>query len=137
MKIAAGISSGLEHLHERANPPVIYRNLKCSNVLLDKEYRPALFDFGLAKLGPTNGEPFVSTRVIGTPGYMAPEYAMEGLASLAADVYSFGVVLLEIITGRKAIDFSRAPGKENIVAWVRDSFYYMLTFNCYKFSNKH
>lgn len=80
-----------------------------------------LSGFRLAKLGPTDGEPFVSTRLLGTPGYVAPEYAMEGLASLAGDVYSFGVVLLEIITGRKAIDISRPPGEKNIVAWVRDS----------------
>ncbi|KAG6763606.1 hypothetical protein POTOM_031033 [Populus tomentosa] len=117
MKIAAGAAKGLEHLHDKANPPVIYRDLKCSNILLGEGYHPKLSDFGLAKLGPVGDKTHVSTRVMGTYGYCAPEYAMTGQLTLKSDVYSFGVVLLEIITGRKAIDNSRAAGEHNLVAW--------------------
>lgn len=120
MKIAAGAARGLEYLHDKASPPVIYRDLKSSNILLDKGYHPKLSDFGLAKLGPVGDNTHVSTRVMGTYGYCAPEYAMTGQLTLKSDVYSFGVVLLEIITGRKAIDDSRAAGEQNLVSWVRD-----------------
>ena len=120
MKIAAGAAKGLEHLHDKASPPVIYRDLKCSNILLGEGYHPKLSDFGLAKLGPVGDNTHVSTRVMGTYGYCAPEYAMTGQLTLKSDVYSFGVVLLEIITGRKAIDSSKATAEQNLVAWVRD-----------------
>ncbi|KAL9399184.1 hypothetical protein Peur_008145 [Populus x canadensis] len=122
MKIAAGAAKGLEHLHDKASPPVIYRDLKCSNILLDEGYHPKLSDFGLAKLGPVGDNTHVSTRVMGTYGYCAPEYAMTGQLTLKSDVYSFGVVLLEIITGRKAIDNSKATGEQNLVAWARPLF---------------
>ncbi|KAJ6825162.1 putative serine/threonine-protein kinase CDL1 [Iris pallida] len=122
MKIAAGAAKGLEYLHDKANPPVIYRDLKCSNILLGEDFHPKLSDFGLAKLGPVGDKTHVSTRVMGTYGYCAPEYAMTGQLTLKSDVYSFGVVLLEIITGRKAIDNSRAPGEHNLVAWARPLF---------------
>ncbi|XVF83361.1 hypothetical protein PTKIN_Ptkin16aG0480000 [Pterospermum kingtungense] len=122
MKIAAGAAKGLEYLHDKANPPVIYRDLKCSNILLGDGYHPKLSDFGLAKLGPVGDKTHVSTRVMGTYGYCAPEYAMTGQLTLKSDVYSFGVVLLEIITGRKAIDSSRAGGEQNLVAWARPLF---------------
>ncbi|KAE9455217.1 hypothetical protein C3L33_12849, partial [Rhododendron williamsianum] len=100
MKIAAGAAKGLEYLHDKANPPVIYRDLKSSNILLDEGYHPKLSDFGLAKLGPVGDKTHVSTRVMGTYGYCAPEYAMTGQLTLKSDVYSFGVVFLELITGR-------------------------------------
>lgn len=122
MKIAAGAAKGLEYLHDKASPPVIYRDLKCSNILLDEEYNPKLSDFGLAKLGPVGDKTHVSTRVMGTYGYCAPEYAMTGQLTLKSDVYSFGVVLLEIITGRKAIDNSKVGGEHNLVAWARPLF---------------
>ncbi|XP_064983961.1 probable serine/threonine-protein kinase PBL7 isoform X1 [Musa acuminata AAA Group] len=122
MKIAAGAAKGLEYLHDKASPPVIYRDLKCSNILLDEEYNPKLSDFGLAKLGPVGDNTHVSTRVMGTYGYCAPEYAMTGQLTLKSDVYSFGVVLLELITGRRAIDNSRAAGEHNLVAWARPLF---------------
>ncbi|XP_030548919.1 probable serine/threonine-protein kinase PBL7 [Rhodamnia argentea] len=122
MRIAAGAAKGLEYLHDKANPPVIYRDLKCSNILLDEGYHPKLSDFGLAKLGPVGDKTHVSTRVMGTYGYCAPEYAMTGQLTLKSDVYSFGVVLLEIITGRKAIDNSKAAGEHNLVAWARPLF---------------
>ncbi|KAK9282847.1 hypothetical protein L1049_011070 [Liquidambar formosana] len=122
MKIAAGAARGLEFLHDKASPPVIYRDLKCSNILLGEGYHPKLSDFGLAKLGPVGDNTHVSTRVMGTYGYCAPEYAMTGQLTLKSDVYSFGVVLLEIITGRKAIDNSKAAGEHNLVAWARPLF---------------
>ncbi|KAL2922819.1 Serine/threonine-protein kinase PBL27 [Bienertia sinuspersici] len=122
MKIAAGAAKGLEYLHDKANPPVIYRDLKSSNILLDDGFHPKLSDFGLAKLGPVGDKTHVSTRVMGTYGYCAPEYAMTGQLTLKSDVYSFGVVFLELITGRKAIDNQRAPGEHNLVAWARPLF---------------
>ncbi|OMO69458.1 hypothetical protein CCACVL1_19499 [Corchorus capsularis] len=121
MKIAAGAAKGLEYLHDKASPPVIYRDLKCSNILLNEGYHPKLSDFGLAKLGPVGDKTHVSTRVMGTYGYCAPEYAMTGQLTLKSDVYSFGVVLLEIITGRKAIDNSKTGGEQNLVAWYTGS----------------
>ncbi|KAL5712921.1 non-specific serine/threonine protein kinase [Ranunculus cassubicifolius] len=122
MKIAAGAAKGLEYLHDKANPPVIYRDFKSSNILLDEEYHPKLSDFGLAKLGPVGDKTHVSTRVMGTYGYCAPEYAMTGQLTLKSDVYSFGVVFLELITGRKAIDNTRGAGENNLVAWARPLF---------------
>ncbi|XAR57120.1 Non-specific serine/threonine protein kinase [Bertholletia excelsa] len=122
MKIAAGAAKGLEYLHDKANPPVIYRDLKSSNILLDEGFHPKLSDFGLAKLGPVGDKTHVSTRVMGTYGYCAPEYAMTGQLTLKSDVYSFGVVFLELITGRKAIDNTKPPGEQNLVAWARPLF---------------
>ncbi|KAF9605377.1 hypothetical protein IFM89_016954 [Coptis chinensis] len=122
MKIAAGAAKGLEYLHDKANPPVIYRDLKASNILLGEGYHPKLSDFGLAKLGPVGDQTHVSTRVMGTYGYCAPEYAMTGQLTLKSDIYSFGVVFLELITGRKAIDSTRAHGEHNLVAWARPLF---------------
>ncbi|RWW56793.1 hypothetical protein BHE74_00036472 [Ensete ventricosum] len=117
MKIAAGAAKGLEYLHDKANPPVIYRDFKSSNILLGEGYHPKLSDFGLAKLGPVGDKTHVSTRVMGTYGYCAPEYAMTGQLTVKSDVYSFGVVFLELITGRKAIDNTRPAGEQNLVAW--------------------
>ncbi|EEF47418.1 serine/threonine-protein kinase PBS1 [Ricinus communis] len=122
MRIAAGAAKGLEYLHDKANPPVIYRDFKSSNILLDEGFHPKLSDFGLAKLGPTGDKSHVSTRVMGTYGYCAPEYAMTGQLTVKSDVYSFGVVFLELITGRKAIDSTRPHGEQNLVTWARPLF---------------
>ncbi|KAK8665610.1 hypothetical protein V6N13_005775 [Hibiscus sabdariffa] len=122
MKIAAGAAKGLEYLHDKANPPVIYRDFKSSNILLDEGFQPKLSDFGLAKLGPTGDKSHVSTRVMGTYGYCAPEYAMTGQLTVKSDVYSFGVVFLELITGRKAIDSTQPHGEQNLVRWARPFF---------------
>ncbi|KAL6188260.1 hypothetical protein ACLB2K_039653 [Fragaria x ananassa] len=122
MKIAAGAAKGLEYLHDKANPPVIYRDFKSSNILLEEGFHPKLSDFGLAKLGPTGDKSHVSTRVMGTYGYCAPEYAMTGQLTVKSDVYSFGVVFLELITGRKAIDSTRPHGEQNLVTWARPLF---------------
>ena len=118
MNIAAGAAKGLEYLHEVANPPVIYRDFKASNILLDENFNPKLSDFGLAKLGPTGDKTHVSTRVMGTYGYCAPEYASTGQLTTKSDIYSFGVVFLEMITGRRAIDQSRPSEEQNLVTWV-------------------
>lgn len=118
MKIAYGSAQGLEYLHEKANPPIIYRDLKSSNILLDENFNPKLSDFGLAKLGPTGDKAHVSSRVMGTYGYCAPEYARTGHLTVKSDVYSFGVVLLELITGRRVIDTARPKEEQNLVAWV-------------------
>ncbi|XP_022777050.1 serine/threonine-protein kinase PBS1 isoform X1 [Durio zibethinus] len=122
MKIAAGAAKGLEYLHDKANPPVIYRDFKSSNILLEEGFHPKLSDFGLAKLGPVGDKSHVSTRVMGTYGYCAPEYAMTGQLTVKSDVYSFGVVFLELITGRKAIDSTRPHGEQNLVTWASPLF---------------
>ncbi|XP_057951044.1 probable serine/threonine-protein kinase PBL23 isoform X3 [Malania oleifera] len=122
MKIAEGAARGLEYLHEIANPPVIYRDFKSSNILLDEDFNPKLSDFGLAKLGPTGDKTHVSTRVMGTYGYCAPEYALTGQLTTKSDVYSFGVVFLEIITGRRVIDTSRPTSEQNLVTWAQPLF---------------
>ncbi|CAK9155529.1 unnamed protein product [Ilex paraguariensis] len=117
MKIALHAARGLEYLHDKANPPVIYRDLKSSNILLDKEFNAKLSDFGLAKLGPTGDNSHVSSRVMGTYGYCAPEYQRSGQLTVKSDVYSFGVVLLELITGRRAIDTTRRNEEQNLLSW--------------------
>ncbi|KAJ1285773.1 hypothetical protein BS78_03G302600 [Paspalum vaginatum] len=118
MQIAVGAAKGIEYLHEVANPPVIYRDLKASNILLDGDFNAKLSDFGLAKLGPMGDQSHVSTRVMGTYGYCAPEYAMTGKLTKMSDIYSFGVVLLELITGRRAIDVARPSEEQVLVQWA-------------------
>ncbi|KAK0578119.1 hypothetical protein LWI29_005316 [Acer saccharum] len=119
MKIAAGAAKGLEYLHDVADQQIIFRDFKASNILLDSEFNPKLSDFGLAKLGPTEGKDYVSTRVMGTYGYCAPEYAKTGKLTKMSDVYSFGVVFLELITGRSAIDQSRTTKEKNLIKWAK------------------
>ncbi|KAG6592868.1 putative serine/threonine-protein kinase PBL26, partial [Cucurbita argyrosperma subsp. sororia] len=118
MKVALGAAKGLEYLHDKANPPVIYRDLKASNILLDNDFNAKLSDFGLAKLGPVGDKSHVSSRVMGTYGYCAPEYQRTGQLTLKSDVYSFGVVLLELITGKRVIDDTRPANQQNLVAWA-------------------
>ena len=118
MKIALGAAQGLEYLNEKANPPIIYRDLKLSNVLLDGDYNPKLSDYGLAKLAQGDTKTHISPRVMGTYGYCAPEYERCGELTAKSDVYSFGVVLLELITGRRALDTTRPAEEQNLVSWV-------------------
>ncbi|KAH1109033.1 hypothetical protein J1N35_012801 [Gossypium stocksii] len=122
MEIAAGAARGLEYLHVKMKPPVIYRDLKCSNILLGEGYHARLSDFGLARVGPSGDKTHVSTRVMGTYGYCAPDYAMTGQLTFKSDIYSLGVVLLELITGRKAVDYSKDRNEQNLVAWARPLF---------------
>ncbi|CAO2836834.1 unnamed protein product [Amaranthus hypochondriacus] len=117
MKIAFGAAKGLAYLHE-AEKPVIYRDFKTSNILLDMDYNAKLSDFGLAKDGPVGDKSHVSTRIMGTYGYAAPEYIMTGHLTPRSDVYSFGVVLLELLTGRKSLDKTRSTREQNLIDWA-------------------
>ncbi|CDP12360.1 unnamed protein product [Coffea canephora] len=157
VKIAVGAARGLYFLHN-SEPPIIYRDFKASNILLDSsfqyflqfpEFNAKLSDFGLAKHGPTGDQTHVTTRVMGTEGYAAPEYlrtdcsilsiefhfivpvtpefsccyslfvTLTGRLNVKCDVYSFGVVLFELLTGRIAVDYRRAKEEQNLVKWVR------------------
>ncbi|CAI8602771.1 unnamed protein product [Vicia faba] len=117
-KIALGAARGLAYLHEDSNPHVIHRDFKTGNVLLEDDFTPKVSDFGLAREA-TEGSQSVPTRVVGTFGYVAPEYAMTGRLLVKSDVYSYGVVLLELLTGRKPVDMSQPVGEENLVVWAR------------------
>ncbi|CAL4929371.1 unnamed protein product [Urochloa decumbens] len=118
LKIAIGAAKGLAFLHE-AEKPVIYRDFKTSNILLDSDFKAKLSDFGLAKDGPEDDETHVSTRVMGTQGYAAPEYIMTGHLTAKSDVYGYGVVLLELLSGRRSVDKSRPPREQSLVEWAR------------------
>lgn len=113
MNICIGVARGLAFLHEEVRPRIIHRDIKASNILLDKDLTPKISDFGLAKLFPDNVT-HVSTRVAGTIGYLAPEYAVRGRLTRKADVYSFGVLLVEIVSGRHNVN-SRLPMGERFV----------------------
>lgn len=119
LKIALGAARGLAYLHEDANPRVIHRDFKASNILLEEDFTPKISDFGLAKAGPEEENGHISTTVMGTFGYVAPEYAMTGHLLVKSDVYSYGVVLLELLSGRKPIDLTQPSGDENLVNWAR------------------
>ncbi|KAG4967071.1 probable receptor-like serine/threonine-protein kinase At4g34500 isoform X1 [Glycine soja] len=118
MRIAIGTAKGLAYLHEGLEPKVVHRDIKSSNILLDKNWNAKVSDFGLAKLLGSE-KSHVTTRVMGTFGYVAPEYASSGMLNERSDVYSFGVLLMEIITGRSPIDYSRPPGEMNLVDWFK------------------
>ncbi|KAG5248769.1 hypothetical protein OIU78_014324 [Salix suchowensis] len=118
LKIAVGTAKGLAFLHEEEKP-VIYRDFKASNVLLDSDYNAKLSDFGLAMDGPEGDDSHITTPVMGTEGYAAPEYIMTGHLTTMSDVFSFGVVLLELITGRRSVDRSRPNREQNLVKWAR------------------
>ncbi|KAI0489036.1 hypothetical protein KFK09_028877 [Dendrobium nobile] len=118
MKILLGAARGLAFLHS-SEKQVIYRDFKASNILLDSNYIPKLSDFGLAKQGPTGGDSHVTTRVMGTFGYAAPEYVATGHLYVKSDVYGFGVVLLEILSGLRALDSTRPSAQHNLVDWAK------------------
>lgn len=118
MKIALDAARGLAYLHEDSQPCVIHRDFKASNILLENNFHAKVADFGLAKHAPEGRADFLSTRVMGTFGYVAPEYAMTGHLLVKSDVYSYGVVLLELLTGRKPVDMSQPSGQENLVTWA-------------------
>ncbi|XP_020105399.1 proline-rich receptor-like protein kinase PERK8 [Ananas comosus] len=118
VKIAAGAARGIAYLHEDCHPRIIHRDIKSSNILLDNDFEAQVSDFGLARLA-MDPNAHVTTRVMGTFGYLAPEYASSGKLTAKSDVYSFGVVLLELITGRKPVDTSQPLGDESLVEWSR------------------
>ncbi|CAH9090131.1 unnamed protein product [Cuscuta epithymum] len=118
IKVAIGAARGLAFLHD-AKEPVIYRDFKAANILLDTEFNAKLSDFGLAKDGPTGDRTHVSTRVMGTQGYAAPEYVATGRLTAKSDVYSFGVVMLELLSGRRAVDNSKHGIEQYLVDWVK------------------
>ncbi|KAH8496286.1 hypothetical protein H0E87_019158 [Populus deltoides] len=118
VKIAAGAARGIAYLHEDCHPRIIHRDIKSSNILLDNNYEAKVSDFGLAKLA-LDSNTHVTTRVMGTFGYMAPEYASSGKLTEKSDVFSYGVVLLELVTGRKPVDASQPMGEESLVEWAR------------------
>ncbi|KAJ7300301.1 hypothetical protein O6H91_23G000400 [Diphasiastrum complanatum] len=118
-KIAVGAAQALEYLHDGCPQPVVHRDVKSSNILLSAGFEAQISDFGLAKWAPTSSTHITCTDVVGTFGYLAPEYFMFGKVNEKTDVYSFGVVLLELITGRRPIDVSRPKGQENLVLWSK------------------
>ncbi|XP_077218328.1 putative serine/threonine-protein kinase PBL7 [Tasmannia lanceolata] len=118
LRIALDCARGLEFLHEHWITAVIHRDFKSSNVLLDQNYRAKVSDFGLAKMGSDKINGQITTRVLGTTGYLAPEYASMGNLTTKSDVYSYGVVLLELLTGRVPVDTKRPPGEHVLVSWA-------------------
>ncbi|XP_019169398.1 PREDICTED: PTI1-like tyrosine-protein kinase At3g15890 [Ipomoea nil] len=117
MSIAIGSAEGIAYLHHHATPHIIHRDVKASNVLLDSDFRAQVADFGFAKFIP-DGATHVTTRVKGTLGYLAPEYAMLGKASESCDVFSFGILLLELASGKKPIEKVSATMKRTITDWA-------------------
>ncbi|KAL8123804.1 hypothetical protein AgCh_011705 [Apium graveolens] len=118
LRIAVGSAKGLAYLHEDCHPKIIHRDIKAANILLDNNYEAMVADFGLAKLSSDNFT-HVSTRVMGTFGYLAPEYAQSGKLTDKSDVFSFGVMLLELITGRKPFDPTSKYSDDGLVDWAR------------------
>ncbi|BFG28988.1 hypothetical protein CerSpe_152620 [Prunus speciosa] len=114
-KICVGIARGLAYLHEESRLKVVHRDIKATNVLLDKNLTPKISDFGLAKLDEED-KTHISTRIAGTYGYMAPEYAMRGYLTDKADVYSFGILVLEIASGRN--NTSYCSEEESLLDWA-------------------
>eukprot|EP00252_Welwitschia_mirabilis_P024463 TRINITY_DN7271_c0_g1_i1.p1 TRINITY_DN7271_c0_g1~~TRINITY_DN7271_c0_g1_i1.p1 ORF type:complete len:367 (-),score=88.01 TRINITY_DN7271_c0_g1_i1:325-1425(-) len=118
VKIAVGAAKGLEYLHEKAQPTVIHRDIRSSNVLLFDDFTAKIADFNISNQAPDMAARLHSTRVLGTFGYHAPEYAMTGQLTQKSDVYSFGVVLLELLTGRKPVDHTMPRGQQSLVTWA-------------------
>lgn len=117
MNIAIGSAEGIAYLHHFATPHIIHRDVKASNVLLDSNFQAQVADFGFAKLIP-DGATHVTTKVKGTLGYLAPEYAMLGKASESCDVYSFGILLLELASGKKPIEKVSPTTRRTITDWA-------------------
>ncbi|KAI3795626.1 hypothetical protein L1987_38282 [Smallanthus sonchifolius] len=118
LKISIGAARGLAFLHT-SEKQVIYRDFKASNILLDGSYNAKISDFGLAKVGPSASQSHVTTRVMGTYGYAAPEYVSTGHLYVKSDVYGFGIVLVEMLTGLRALDTSRPAAQQNLSDWVK------------------
>ncbi|KAL6138588.1 hypothetical protein ACLB2K_063869 [Fragaria x ananassa] len=119
--VALGIARGLAYLHFEVEPHILHRDIKASNILLDENFMPKVGDFGLSKLLRENHS-HISTRVAGTMGYLAPEYAISGRLTRKSDVYSFGVLLLEIVSGRAIVDFDMQLGEQFLVQKAWESY---------------
>ncbi|XP_014515036.1 probable serine/threonine-protein kinase PBL19 [Vigna radiata var. radiata] len=119
LEIALGAAQGLTYLHEQLEIQVIYRDFKSSNILLDGDFKPKLSDFGLAREGPVAGDTHVSTAVMGTYGYAAPDYIETGHLTAKSDVWSFGVVLYEMLTGRRSMERNRPKSEKKLLEWVK------------------
>ncbi|CAA0830452.1 Protein kinase superfamily protein [Striga hermonthica] len=119
LKIALDAARGLAYLHEEMDFQIIFRDFKSSNILLDEQWNAKLSDFGLARLGPAEGLTHVSTAVVGTLGYAAPEYVHTGRLTSKSDVWSFGVFLYELITGRRPLDRNRPRAEQKLLEWVK------------------
>ncbi|GJN19587.1 hypothetical protein PR202_gb06876 [Eleusine coracana subsp. coracana] len=113
-RVAIGTARGLEYLHEHCNPKIIHRDVKAANVLLDEYFEPVVGDFGLAKLVDVQ-KTSVTTQVRGTMGHIAPEYLSTGKSSERTDVFGYGIMLLELVTGQRAIDFSRLEEEDDVL----------------------
>ncbi|XP_019165603.1 PREDICTED: PTI1-like tyrosine-protein kinase 2 [Ipomoea nil] len=118
VRIAVEAARGLEYLHEKVQPPLIHRDIRSSNILLFDDFSAKIADFNLSNQAPDMAARLHSTRVLGTFGYHAPEYAMTGQLTQKSDVYSFGVVLLELLTGRKPVDHTMPRGQQSLVTWA-------------------
>ncbi|CAA7052041.1 unnamed protein product [Microthlaspi erraticum] len=119
MKIAQDTARGLAYLHQGMEFQIIFRDFKSSNILLDENWNAKLSDFGLARMGPSDGITHVSTAVVGTIGYAAPEYIQTGHLTAKSDVWSYGIFLYELITGRRPFDRNRPRNEQNILEWIR------------------
>ncbi|EYU20686.1 hypothetical protein ABFS82_11G003000 [Erythranthe guttata] len=118
VKIAYGAAKGLEFLHEKCQPSIVHRDVRSSNVLLFDDFVAKIADFSFTNQSSDTAARLHSTRVLGTFGYHAPEYAMTGQITQKSDVYSFGVVLLELLTGRKPVDHTMPKGQQSLVTWA-------------------
>ncbi|KMT07312.1 hypothetical protein BVRB_6g149410 [Beta vulgaris subsp. vulgaris] len=122
LKVALGAARGLAYLHSSSavGIPIVHRDLKSTNILLSTNFDAKISDFGLAKLMPEGQETYATAHVLGTFGYFDPEYTSTGRLTIQSDVYAFGVVLLELLTGRSAINLNQGPTDQNLVLQARN-----------------